>query len=252
MIAVLSLLLLVTFFIVSARVATVALVGTGMATDAAAFQARSALMGVGYTTSEAEDVINHPVRRRIILWLMTIGNAGIITGITSLLLGFVNAGSGQTAAGRALMLAVGLVLLLFLTRSALLERGLNQLTKMALGRWTHLETRDLASLLRFGHDYGVIELAAKDDDWLVDRPLADLHLPDEGIVILGVHRRDGRFTGTPTGQTVVHAGDQVIAYGRLDHLRDLDDRHKGVTGDRAHEHAVEETMDELRSLLEDE
>jgi hypothetical protein len=252
MIAVLSLLLVVTFFIVAARVATVALVGTGMATDAAAFQARSALMGVGYTTSEAEDVINHPVRRRIILWLMTFGNAGIITGITSLLLGFVNAGSGQVAARRALMLAVGLVLLILLTRSALLERALNRLTKLALARWTQLETRDLASLLRFGHNYGVIELAAKEDDWLVDRPLAELHLPAEGIVVLGVHRRNGPFTGTPTGKTVVHAGDMVIAYGRLDHLRDLDERHKGMSGDLAHEHAVEETMGELRSVFDEE
>lgn len=73
MIAVLSLLLVATLFVTAARVATIALVGTGMATDVASFQARSALMGVGYTTTEAEDVINHPVRRRIILWLMTFG-----------------------------------------------------------------------------------------------------------------------------------------------------------------------------------
>jgi len=76
MIAVLSLLLVAALAITAARVATIALVGTGMATEVASFQARSALMGVGYTTTEAEDVINHPVRRRIILWLMAFGNAG--------------------------------------------------------------------------------------------------------------------------------------------------------------------------------
>lgn len=74
MIAVLSLLLVATLFIRAARVASIALVGRGMATETARFQARSALMGVGYTTIEAEDVINHPVRRRIILWLMTFGD----------------------------------------------------------------------------------------------------------------------------------------------------------------------------------
>lgn len=91
MIAVLSLLFVAALMNSAARVATIALVGTGMSTDAASFQARSALMGVGYTTAEAEDAINHPIRRRIILWLMTFGNAGIITGVVTLLLGFVNA-----------------------------------------------------------------------------------------------------------------------------------------------------------------
>ena len=151
MIAVLSLLLVAILFITAARVATIALVGTGMATDVAAFQARSALMGVGYTTAEAEDVINHPVRRRIVLWLMTFGNAGIITGVVTLLLGFVNAEPDQTIQ-RALFLASGLVLLLALTRSRYLERVLSPITRWALARWTTLETRDLTNLLRFSHD----------------------------------------------------------------------------------------------------
>lgn len=55
---------------------------------------------------QPEDVIKHPVQRRIILWLMTFGNAGIITGITSLLLGFVSAVATQTIR-QALILVVG-------------------------------------------------------------------------------------------------------------------------------------------------
>lgn len=239
MIAVLSLLLVATLFVTAARVATIALVGTGMATDVASFQARSALMGVGYTTTEAEDVINHPVRRRIILWLMTFGNAGIITGITSMLLGFVNAEADQTLR-RAAILAVGLALLIASTRIRVLERVLSRFTRWALARWTTLETRDLANLLRFSENYGISELAARGDDWLVGRPLARLHLPDEGVVILGVDRHDGHFHGAPTGTTVINEGDTVIAYGRLDHLLELDDRHAGLLGDRAHIQAVKE------------
>jgi len=244
MIAVLSLLLVTTLFITAARVATIALVGTGMATEVANFQARSALMGVGYTTREAEDVINHPVRRKIILWLMTFGNAGIITGVTSLLLGFVNAGSGQTLR-RAGLLLFGLALLLILTRVRALERVLSRSTRWALARWTTLETRDLGSLLRFGHNYGIIELQAQGDDWLVGRPLARMHLPDEGILILGIDRHEADFEGAPRGQSVIGVGDTVIAYGRLDHLQALDDRHKGIAGDLAHEEAVEEQLEIL-------
>jgi hypothetical protein len=255
MIAVLSLLIVALLFVTAARVATIALVGTGMATESASFQARSALMGVGFTTAEAEAAINHPVRRKIILWLMTFGNAGIITGVSSLLLGFVNAETGQTIT-RAVILAAGLLVVALLTRARRLERLLTRLTAWALARWTTLDTRDFAQLLRFGHDFGIIELHARGDDWLVDRPLSELGLPAEGVVILGVHRKDGNFIGAPTGATVIRVDDDVLAYGRLDHLQDLDNRHKGVSGDRAHQEAVREQYEliteQLTSESEDE
>lgn len=250
MIAVLSLLLVATLFITAARVATIAFVGTGMATDVANFQARSALMGVGYTTTEAEDVINHPVRRRIILWLMTFGNAGIITGITSLLLGFINAEGDQTVR-RGVVLIVGLFFILVLSQSRFLERILGRVTRWALATWTSLDTRDLASLLRFSEEYGIIELHARGEDWLVGRPLARLHLPDEGVVILGLQRHNGAFHGVPTGHTVIMAEDTVIAYGRLDHLQELDDRHKGRAGDLAHLEAVREQHEIIDSVEPD-
>ncbi|GJM39057.1 MAG: potassium transporter TrkA [Acidimicrobiales bacterium] len=246
MIAVLGLLTVALLFVTAARVATIALVGTGMATESASFQARSALMGVGFTTAEAEAAINHPVRRKIILWLMTFGNAGIITGVSSLLLGFVNAGTDQ-AIQRAVILAAGLLLVIILTRARTLERILTRFTRWSLARWTTLDTRDFAHLLRFGHDYGIIELHAQEGDWLVDRPLSELGLPAEGIVILGLHRREGAFLGAPTGHTVIHAGDTMIAYGRFDHLGDLDDRHRGIGGDRAH---VEMVRDQHEILIE--
>lgn len=252
MIAVISLVLVAAMFVTAARVATIALVGTGMSTESAAFQARSALMGVGFTTVEAEAAINHPVRRRVILWLMTFGNAGIITGATSMLLGFINA-EGDQAIQRSLILFSGLTLLLLLTRSKTLERGLTRVTTWALTKWTTLETRDFAQLLRFSHNYGIIELAAKAGDWLASRPLSELSLPDEGVVVLGLHRASGEFIGAPTGKTAIHAGNTVIAYGRLDHLQELDDRHRGISGDEAHLQAVEEQhqlVEEIREIDE--
>lgn len=251
MIAVLSLIVVATLFVAAARVATIALVGTGMSTESAAFQARSALMGVGFTTSEAEAVINHPVRRRIILWLMTFGNAGIITGITSLLLGFINADADQLVRRGVIMIA-GLGALLLATRLDYLERLLSRVTRWALARWTTLETRDFAQLLRFSHDFGIIELATHRDDWLVDRPLSELSLPEEGVVILGVHRHDGDFLGVPTGPTIIHADDTVIAYGRVDHLQQLDERHKGRQGDIEHLEAIEEQQEIVAELQSDD
>ena len=45
------------------QLATIALTYTGLSLEAARFQARSAFTGTGFTTSEAENVVDHPVRR---------------------------------------------------------------------------------------------------------------------------------------------------------------------------------------------
>jgi len=73
--------ILMSFLIV--RAAAIALMMTGMDEKRARFQALSSFSGTGFTTKEAEFVMNHPVRRRIITCLMILGNAGIVTGIVT-------------------------------------------------------------------------------------------------------------------------------------------------------------------------
>ena len=57
------------------RVATVALRTTGFSHEAARCQVQSAFSGVGFTTVQSEDVVNHPARRRIVLGLMLLSIA---------------------------------------------------------------------------------------------------------------------------------------------------------------------------------
>ena len=63
--AAITLLVILTFSVVVTRIAAVALRLTGMPADVARFQARSAFTGAGFTTSESEAVVNHPIRRRL-------------------------------------------------------------------------------------------------------------------------------------------------------------------------------------------
>lgn len=86
MTAIVSLLVILALSIIVTRIATIALAHTGLSRETARFQARSALTGSGFTTKESEKVVAHPVRRKIIFWLMIIGNAGIITVVSSTVL----------------------------------------------------------------------------------------------------------------------------------------------------------------------
>jgi hypothetical protein len=232
------------------RVATVALTLTGLSREVARFQARSALSGTGFTTSEAEAVVSHPVRRRIVMALMLVGSAGLVTVIASLMLSFTGAGHGQ-ALHRVLLLIAGLTVVWLLARSRWVDRRLSWLIARVLQRYTTLDARDYAALLHLAERYAVGELAVREDDWLAGRRLDDLGLRDEGVVILGLTLADGTWVGAPTSETHIHAGDRVVAYGPAAQLGELDRRRAGPGGDREHEQAVERHRSAVREVASD-
>jgi hypothetical protein len=236
-VAILSLLAILTLSIVITRVATVMLTATGLSRDIARFQARSAFSGAGFTTNESESVVNHPVRRRIVLQLMLLGAAGVVTSLTSLLLSFTDATGGQTAR-RVGALAVGLVALRLLAGSKAVDRALTRVTEWALRRYTRLNVRDYDKLLHISDDFTVAELEPVEGDWLLGRRLEDLRLRDEGLVVLGIYRSDGSYLGVPAGPTVIEPGDRLVVYGEDDIVLDLPKRQGGADGDAAHAAAV--------------
>jgi hypothetical protein len=236
MIAISSLLVVVLISLLVTRVATVALIATGLSREMARFQARSAFTGTGFTTSEAEAVVRHPVRRRIILALMLAGNAGLAAVVASLMLGFTRGGSGG-AGYRILELILGLAILLALARSRHVDRRLTPLVARLLSRYTDVQIRDYAGLLELEGGYRVVELVVEPQDWMAGQTLAALRLRDEGVVVLGISRR-GDWIGAPAGQTRVEPGDTLVLYGLEETVCELDERQRGASGEAAHARAV--------------
>ncbi|MDX1649777.1 MAG: TrkA C-terminal domain-containing protein [Myxococcota bacterium] len=243
MIAILTLLTVIVVSVLVTRVAAVMLAHTGMSREMARFQARSAFTGVGFTTWESEAVVNHPVRRRIVLTLMLLGNAGFVTAVSTLILGFVGRQSPGEVWGRILVLAAGLAVLWRLATSAWVDRHLSRLVDRALRRFTDLEVRDYASLMQLGGDYKLSELTVDEDDWVADRPLRDTRLRDEGMIVLGVHRADGTYLGAPEGDTRIVPGDTLLIYGPEDSVAQLDARRQDASGEEQHRQA---TRDQAR------
>ncbi len=221
------------------RVATVALSLTGMSREMARFQARSALTGVGFTTSEAESVVTHPVRRRIVLLLMLIGSAGIVTAVATLMLSFLGT-SAEQAQTRLVVLAGGLLAILLISRSAVVDRWLSKVIARGLDRWTDLKARDYAQLLHLSHDFGILEVGVQPGDWVADRTLGELDLRGEGVAVLGIERPDGEYVGAPGWSTEIHPGDTLIVYGPTERICEIDRRPRGPEGDEAHSRAVAE------------
>jgi K+/H+ antiporter YhaU regulatory subunit KhtT len=233
MVALVSVLVIVLLYLLITRVATVALSLTGMSREAARFQARSALTGVGFTTAEAEDVVGHPVRRRIVGGLMLVGSAGLVTAAASLFLSFGGTHDQQRLMRGAILVA-GLAAVWALARSAWFDRRLSAAISRVLS-WRGYDVRDYGRLLALQSDWAISELMVEEDDWIAGRTLAELELRDEHIDVLGIQKPNGEYIGVPHGERRLEAGDVLVLYSTEQRLEELDVRKRGRAGDEAHE-----------------
>jgi len=241
MVSVISLIIIIFLSIIVTRIATIALMHTGLSKQSSRFQARSAFTGVGYTTGEAENIVQHPVRRKIVMLLMLLGNAGVISAIASLLLAFIGENEDDIAMiYKLLILLGGIVSLWIFASSDLIDNWMSRVVGRMLKKFTDLNVSDYDGLLRLSGDYEISELLVEQEDWMADKRLKDLSLREEGINVLGVNRKKGKFIGTPTGETKVRAGDKLVLYGRKSGLKNLDTRKKGIHGNIEHKKTINE------------
>lgn len=238
MLSIISLLVVLTLSILVTRVATVALTYTGLSRESARFQARSAFTGVGFTTSESENVVNHPLRRKILMLLMLLGNAGVITAISSLIVSFVNVQGSSTLFWQVALMVTGIVGLWTLANSSWVDRHLSNFISRALKSFTNINIQDYSSMLRLSGDYQISEVHVSEDHWLEDRTIGSAALRREGITILGIDRAEGKYLGAPDGETKIHRDDILIVYGRAAMIKDLCERDSGMQGNDDHQRNI--------------
>lgn len=252
MIALITFLLVVLFSIIVVRIGTVALKMTGLSREVAAFQAQSAFSGVGFTTSESEYVVTHPVRRRIVSILMLLGSAGITSAMATLVLTFV----GKTPLEmleRGVWLAVGLTGLFIFAKSKLVDKGLSWFIERALEKFTHIRILDYEQLLGLSKGFTISQIKIREGSWLAGRTLRDLKIDEEGVLVLSIYRKvngEEKFIGAPNGDTEIKVGDILVCYGPEEAIMNLSKRLKGLEGDKEHAQAVmkEQMREQLRKL----
>ncbi|MDA3874188.1 MAG: potassium transporter TrkA [Kiritimatiellae bacterium] len=244
MIAILTLILVIGFSMLITKVAAIALIHTGMERERARFQARSAFTGAGFTTSESEMVVKHPLRRKIIMSLLLLGNAGFVTAISSLIIGFTGGTSTQSNLQHAYALLLGIFVLFLTTRSKRLERILNALIVKCLIRFTDLRPKNFERLMTIMDDYEVMEVSAEENSWLTDSTLAKLKLTEEGVLILGIVKEDGSYDGVPRGGYKILKTDRLIMYGRADQIAEISNRRDKLQGKMEHQLSKKEFEEE--------
>ncbi|MCP4177744.1 MAG: potassium transporter TrkA [bacterium] len=252
MIGVISLLLIVSLSLFVTRIATLVLMMTGISRPIAEFQSRSAYSGAGFTTHEAEAIVNHPVRRKIIYSLMFLGNLGIATVVATIILSVLNSYNSQQWWTHVLILACGAAFLSILTYSKRFDNWINKIIYKSLKRYTKLEIKDYLSILHLHSGYSISEFSIEPRDWLSGKTLRETEISKEGVLVLGIKRKNGDYIGTPQSDTKITEGDTLIIYNHTDKLEELASRHSGKKGEKAHADAINKHVGDVKKQAEED
>jgi len=199
------------------RGAAVALMMTGMDEKKAKFQALSAFSGTGFTTKEAESVINNPKRRRIVTWLMIMGNAGIVTVIVTATSSIVTSKGYQLSLDILLLLGGIFLIYKIVTHKGFIRRWESFIEDKFVKSRTFEEdvTEDL---LHFIEGYGLVRVIVTENSPLIRSSIAEHKLTEKEILVLGIERGKS-WIPIPKPKETIQNGDKLVVYGSLNVLK---------------------------------
>lgn len=206
----------VSFLVV--RAAAIALMMTGLDRNRAVFQALSAFTGTGFTTTEAERVVRHPMRRKIISWLMILGNAGIVTVIVATTTSLATS-EGLRLPINIVILFIGILIIYKVATSAGFVRKWEKYIERKLVKAAIFEEAPVEDLLHLIEGYGLVRAIIKEGSPLAGRPLSELRAGEKGILFLGIERVR-EWIPTPRATETIQVGDRLVIYGPLDALKE--------------------------------
>lgn len=212
-----ALLVIVVVALLVVQLGANALVLTGMSQAAARFQASSAFFGVGFTTLESEMVVDHPVRRRIVLHLIISGNIGLTSALATLIVTMMrNDPEGFHFAIVLFLLIGGAVAFGLLMNAGWIKRPLDLIMKRLLKKMGVIEALDYEVLLNIKEGFSVSEIEVEGDHPFAHKALYESRPSDMGVVVLGIHRKSGEFIGAPDKNQRIEEGDVIMIYGSDD------------------------------------
>lgn len=212
-------LLLIAAVLISAlvvRIGAVAFEMTGLDRDKAGFQALSCFSGTGFTTREAELVAGNRYRRRIAAALMILGNAGLVTVITTFV---VSARGDMTASLRNIaIIAGGVLLVILLLKQQRIMGRISVIVERWLRERTDIDAVDVVEILHQMEGYGVASLRVDPASALAHLSISASGLRARDILVLSIER-SGVAIPLPTADRTILPGDSLICYGQLRAIR---------------------------------
>lgn len=201
------------------RAGAIALKLTGLDDKTARFQALSAFTRSGFTTAESELVVSHPQRRRIISWLIILGNAGIVAVIVTATSSLTTSPNYKLAIALAALI-IGLYLVYRLAQHTGLTRKWEIMVENRLLRGGFFSAAPhVEHLLHFVGGYGVGRIALTEKAPFTGSLLRDKLMADD-FVFLGIERGSQWIPNPGAGESI-NEGDSLILYGVLSEMEKI-------------------------------
>jgi MFS family permease len=213
--------LIITIFssFIVVRIGGLALQLTGIEPDVARFQALSAFSGTGFTTREAERVVRHRTRRRIVTILILLGNAGLITIIATLVASFTQVNSNEWFFIRLAIILVSIFVFYKLIMGSRLGNRMLQWTRKPLINRILREAPVFDEIYSAGKGWGISLVLIKKNSQYADSTLADIAIEGD-MQILAIDRHD-EFVAQPGSEDRLGEGDRLLVYGHTKSIERL-------------------------------
>ena len=209
--------ILISFIVVS--VGGLALQLTGIESEVARFQALSAFSGTGFTTTEAERIVQHRTRRRIVTILIILGNAGLVTIIATMVATFTQVtGYGWFFARLGIIIVSILVLYRLVIGSRFGNRFL-QLVRKPLIKRILRDAPAAEEIFHAGKGWSVSLITIKEESKKAGLSLSEL-VAGEDLIILTLEAADD-FISRPGVGEKINVGDRLLVYGRSESIKRL-------------------------------
>lgn len=190
---------------------------TGLDRNAAVFQALSAFTGTGFTTLQAEKVVEHKARRNITMILIILGYAAAATVVATLVRS-VQVHSAWDAvwhvgiAGTAVVVAY-----LFFRGSGMVH--LNDVIRRWVASRVKSEPVLHDDLFKYKPGFGIARIEIPSNSRVVGRRLMDLPLKEKQLQVLLIEMEDDTIV-VPDGQYTLQPLSHLVVFGRLDAVQE--------------------------------
>jgi hypothetical protein len=214
---VIPLIIIIFIFFLIVRIATVVLKLTGMDDQTSRFQAISAFTGTGFTTKEAETILEDRIRRKTIVVLMVLGKVGIVSVIAGLFLSFGKNNLTEDL-WKAVVLLAFIFILYTITSLKGFSRALNRIIEKGIVARGFIGQKTMEELFHLPKGYGLTQLTITADSKENGLSLAKAGFIDRNILVLSIER-ENKLISFPHANDVLQEGDKILCYGLIKNIK---------------------------------
>ncbi|KIL73008.1 TrkA C-terminal domain-containing protein [Bacillus badius] len=181
---------------------------TGLEEEVSRYQVVSMLTNTGFTTDEAQLIIDHPVRRRLSMFLILFGAfslAVIISSITNIL-------SSDLRLKELMIINLVLLVLLMTGKTPIIRKKLKTKLNSEMEKKLEISELPIKDALYLEEDDLVTDIVIEEDSPFIDAKAKDIIGKEEDISILFIKRGKVSIRHKLYDETL-HEGDQLFIYG---------------------------------------